>query len=162
MEITFDFMYFIVWGGVRRQVWSCPGFRSNGPTWFRGSRHWSRGRRKNVRVICQRKDLETNFGGVTCSAPRWYDNSRDGTGAIQFYVHLRNPVTLLAMDDKDRSSPVDSTWKKWHLEGPMGVCCSFWHVRSKAAKPWMSVSRILKPWRTCLFRPSLIATGVYP
>ena len=64
------------------------------------------------------------------------------------------------MDVKDRSSPVDSTWKKWHPEGPRSVCCSFWHVRSKA-KLWMSLSRFLKPWRT-FFWPSLIASGVYP
>ena len=59
--------------------------------------------------------LETDFGGVTCYAPRCYDNSRDDSGgAVHFYVHPRNPVTSSGMDVKDRSSPVDSTWKKWH------------------------------------------------
>ena len=62
---------------------------------------------------------------MTCGAPCFYENSRDDSGAVYFYVHLRNPVTLSAMDVKDRSSPVDSTWKKWHPEGPRSVCCSF-------------------------------------
>ena len=64
------------------------------------------------------------------------------------------------MDVKDRSSPVYSTWKKWHPQGPRSVCCSFWHVRSKA-KLWISLSRFLNPWRS-VFRPSLIASGGYP
>ena len=95
-----------------------------------------------------------------CGAPRCYDNSRDNSGAVHFYVHPRNLVTLSAMDVKDRSSPVDSTRKKWHPEGPRSVCCSFCQVRRKA-KLWMSLSRFLKSWRT-FFRPSLIASGVYP
>ena len=33
-------------------------------------------------------------------------------------------VTLSAMNVKDRSSPVDSTWKKWHPECPRSVCCT--------------------------------------
>ena len=136
-------MYFIFWSGVRRLIWSCPGSRSNGPAWFGGSRHWSRGRRKHLWVICQRRALETDFGGVTCGAPRCYDNSRDDSRAVHFYVHPRKPVTSSAIDVKDRSSSVDSTWKKWHPEGPRSVCCSFWHVRSKA-KLWMSLSRF--PW----------------
>ena len=60
---------------------------------------------KKFRVICQRRALETDFGGVTCSTPRCYDNSRDDSGAVHFYVHPRSPVTLSAMDVKDRSSP---------------------------------------------------------
>ena len=46
------------------------------------------------------------------------------SGAVHFYAHHRNPVTLSDMDVKDRSSPVDSTWKKWHPEGPRSVYCS--------------------------------------
>ena len=49
-----------------------------------------------------------------CSDPRCYDNSRDDTGAVHFYVHRRNPVILSAVDVKDRPSTVDSTWMKWH------------------------------------------------
>ena len=63
-------------------------------------------------------------GGAT-AAPRCNDKSRDDSGAVHFYVHPRNMVTLsLCRDVKDRSSPVDSTWKKRHPEGPRSVCCS--------------------------------------
>ena len=46
-----------------------------------------------------------------CGAPCCYDTSRDDSGAVDFFVYPRNPVTLSAMDVKNRSSPVDSTWK---------------------------------------------------
>ena len=60
MDLHLIYMYFIFGSEVRRLIWSCPGSRSNGPTWFGGSRHWSRGRRKKFWVICQRYALANN------------------------------------------------------------------------------------------------------
>ena len=77
MDFTFDLYVFHFWSGVRWLIWRCPGSRSNGPTWIGGSRHWSRGWRKNFWVVCQRRALQTDFGGAPCSAPCCYDNSRN-------------------------------------------------------------------------------------
>ena len=60
MDLHLIYMYFIFGSEVRRLIWSCPGSRSNGPTWLGGSRHWSRGRRKKFWVICQRYALANN------------------------------------------------------------------------------------------------------
>ena len=68
-----------------------------------------------------------------CGAPCCYDNSRDDRGAVHFYVHPRNPVILSAMDVKDRSSPVDSTWKNGiqRVQGVYAVRCDMYEVKRR-------------------------------
>ena len=66
----------------------------------------------------------TNFGGVMCGAQCCYDNSRDDSGALHFYVTLTTRSLFRLWMSRIGRPPVDSTWKKWHPEGPRSVCCS--------------------------------------
>ena len=79
------------------------------------------GRRKKFELFAIAERWKPTLECVTCDAPRCYDNQRDDSQAVHFCVHSWNPVTLLAMDVKDRSSSVDSTWKKWHPEDTRSV-----------------------------------------
>ena len=54
MDFTFD-LYVVIFHFL---IWSCPGSGSNGPTWFGGSRHWSRGRRKKTIWVIWRPTLK--------------------------------------------------------------------------------------------------------
>ena len=90
-----------------------------------------------------------------------YDNSRGDSGAVQFHVHPRNLVTLSAMDVKDRSSPWILPERNGirRVQGGYALCFDRYEVKRNCECHWVII-RWSHGGR--FFRPSLIASGVYP